>query len=202
VEYIPIRDYYHRHTRSIFWEIQDIVTFGNHPVFRWLCGWLMPPHISVLKRTQTEEIRRLYELHHVVQDMLVPASQLEATLLQSKAEFDVFPLWICPMRIFPEDTGFVSPSSKGEEMYVDVGIYGVPKVSPPPTKSLTHICSCWRLVRPRNLLQSTAVTNIFSLQLAKGFNLPLLLSPPGPPPHLSIKTTKPAHLTAMTFHSY
>ena len=22
VEYIPIRDYYHRHTRSIFWEIQ------------------------------------------------------------------------------------------------------------------------------------------------------------------------------------
>jgi len=134
VEYIPIRDYYHRHTRSIFWEIQDIVTFGNHPVFRWLCGWLMPPHISVLKRTQTEEIRRLYELHHVVQDMLVPASQLEATLLQSKAEFDVFPLWICPMRIFPEDTGFVSPSSKGEEMYVDVGIYGVPKVSPPPHK--------------------------------------------------------------------
>ena len=40
--------------------------------FRYLFGWMMPPNHSVLKRTQTEELRKLYEMHHVVQDMLVP----------------------------------------------------------------------------------------------------------------------------------
>lgn len=33
-EYIPLRDYYHRHSRSIFWEIEQIIPFGNHPIFR------------------------------------------------------------------------------------------------------------------------------------------------------------------------
>ena len=50
IEYIPLRDYYHRHTRSLFWEIQDIVTFGNQAWFRYLFGWAMPPNISIMKR--------------------------------------------------------------------------------------------------------------------------------------------------------
>lgn len=126
-EYIPLRDYYHRHTRSLFWEIQDIITFGNQWWFRYLFGWMMPPHIALMKRTQTEELRRLYELHHVVQDMLVPASKLNESLTVIEQEFDVYPLWICPMRIFPEDAGFVHPTRSQEEMFVDVGVYGVPK---------------------------------------------------------------------------
>lgn len=40
----------------------------------------MPPNISLLKRTQTEEIRKLYKKHHVVQDMLVPISKMEEAL--------------------------------------------------------------------------------------------------------------------------
>lgn len=32
----------------------------------------MPPKISLLKLTQGETLRKLYEQHHVVQDMLVP----------------------------------------------------------------------------------------------------------------------------------
>jgi delta24-sterol reductase len=126
-ELIPLRDYYHRHTRSIFWEIEDIVPFGNHPLFRYTLGWLMPPHITLLKRTQTEELRKLYEEHHVVQDMLLPISKLEQGLEVFKEQFDVFPLWLCPMRIFQEDTGFISPTPDGEEMFVDVGAYGTPK---------------------------------------------------------------------------
>eukprot|EP00039_Didymoeca_costata_P007913 m.105347 g.105347 ORF g.105347 m.105347 type:complete len:536 (+) comp13871_c0_seq1:2355-3962(+) len=125
-EYIPLRDYYHRHTRSLFWEIQDIVTFGNQAWFRYLFGWAMPPNISILKRLQTEELRKLYELHHVVQDMLVPVSSLSDGIDVMEAHFDVYPVWVCPMRIFKEDSGFLKPSSSGEEMFVDVGIYGVP----------------------------------------------------------------------------
>mmetsp|Transcript_3310 Transcript_3310/g.8148 ORF Transcript_3310/g.8148 Transcript_3310/m.8148 type:complete len:538 (+) Transcript_3310:362-1975(+) len=126
VEYVPLRDYYHRHTRSLFWEIQDIVTFGNQWWFRYLFGWAMPPNISIMKRLQTEELRRLYELHHVVQDMLVPASTLDECMTACDKHFDVYPIWICPMRIFDEDRGFLKPTKAGEEMFVDVGIYGVP----------------------------------------------------------------------------
>jgi delta24-sterol reductase len=127
-EYIPLRDYYHRHTRSLFWEIQDIVTFGNQAWFRYLFGWMMPPNISIMKRLQTEELRKLYELHHVVQDMLIPMSTLSKGMSVMDQHFDIYPIWICPMRIFKEDAGFVHPARDGEEMYVDVGIYGVPGV--------------------------------------------------------------------------
>eukprot|EP00049_Salpingoeca_infusionum_P017619 m.353707 g.353707 ORF g.353707 m.353707 type:complete len:526 (+) comp16826_c0_seq1:209-1786(+) len=127
-EYIPLRHYYHRHTISLFWEMQDIIPFGNDAWFRYLFGWLMPPNHSVLKRTQTEELRKLYEAHHVVQDMLVPASTLSKTLSVQHEKFGVYPLWVCPMRIFKEDSGFIKPAKSGEEMFIDLGIYGVPKV--------------------------------------------------------------------------
>eukprot|EP00045_Choanoeca_perplexa_P007764 m.71307 g.71307 ORF g.71307 m.71307 type:complete len:527 (+) comp14208_c0_seq1:97-1677(+) len=126
VEYIPLRDYYHRHTRSLFWEVSDIITFGNQFWFRFLCGWMMPPNHQILKRTQTEELRKLYEDHHVVQDMLVPASKFSECLDVQHREFGVYPLWVCPMRIFPEDSGLIHPTKSGEEMFVDVGIYGNP----------------------------------------------------------------------------
>jgi hypothetical protein len=39
------QDLYFRHSRSIFWEIQDIIPFGNNVVFRYLFGWLIPPKV-------------------------------------------------------------------------------------------------------------------------------------------------------------
>ena len=35
-EYIPLRDYYHRHTKSIFWELEQIIPVCNHPVIAHL----------------------------------------------------------------------------------------------------------------------------------------------------------------------
>lgn len=34
VEFIPLRDYLLRHNRAIFWVIESMIPFGNHPVFR------------------------------------------------------------------------------------------------------------------------------------------------------------------------
>ncbi len=41
-----------RHSRSIFWEIQDIIPFGNNVVFRYLFGWLIPPKVKQLASSQ------------------------------------------------------------------------------------------------------------------------------------------------------
>lgn len=155
VEYIPLRDYYHRHTRSIFWELEQIIPVGNHPIFRVLLGWAVPPKVSFLKLTQTEALRRLYETQHVIQDMLVPLVDMTEALGVFEDQYKVYPLWICPYRAYdysetakgkeavPHRCFLKKPkeakaeddlmnfgerkSARKWEMYVDIGAYGIPK---------------------------------------------------------------------------
>lgn len=69
--------------------LQDIIPFGNNPLFRCLFGWMVPPKISLLKLTQGETIRRLYEQHHVVQDMLVPMKHLQTAVTRFHQDINV-----------------------------------------------------------------------------------------------------------------
>ncbi|XP_071539528.1 delta(24)-sterol reductase-like isoform X2 [Panulirus ornatus] len=127
VEYIPLRDYYHRHTRSIFWEIQDIIPFGNNMVFRYLLGWLVPPKVSLLKLTQGQVVKELYEKNHFIQDMLVPLSDMKKSLNVFEKEVKIYPVWLCPFRL-PANPGMLHPLNEKEALFVDIGTYGVPKV--------------------------------------------------------------------------
>lgn len=133
VEYIPLRHYLHRHTRSYFWAMEEIISFGNHPLFRALLGWALPPRIELLKYTETETTRRLREKHHVVQDMLVPIRYLQQSIEYFDDHFDLYPLWLSPMAIFGNERniGFVHPlrgdDGAVDEMYVDIGAYGTPR---------------------------------------------------------------------------
>ena len=61
------RRYHLRHTRSLFWEGELILPFGNHPLFRWTLGWLMPFKVPLLKATHTEALAEYYDSRHVVQ---------------------------------------------------------------------------------------------------------------------------------------
>lgn len=132
VEYLPVRHYFHRHTRSYFWTMEEIIPFGNHPVFRSLLGWALPPRIELLKYTETETTRRLREKFHVVQDMLVPIRYLKDSLAYFDEHFQLYPLWLSPMAIKDYDgqAGFVNPFHTKEgvtdEMFVDIGAYGTP----------------------------------------------------------------------------
>lgn len=126
VEYIPLRHYYHRHTRSIFWQLQDIIPFGNHPIFRYLFGWMVPPKISLLKLTQGQTIKDMYEKHQIIQDMLVPLNTLADSLNFFHQELNIYPLWLCPFKLF-NNPGFIHPEGHNDMMYVDIGAYGAPK---------------------------------------------------------------------------
>lgn len=128
VEYIPIRHYYHRHTRSIFWELQDIIPFGNNPIFRYLFGWAVPPKISLLKLTQGETTKKLYEKYQIIQDMLVPLDKLSEAMEVFEKEIQMYPLWLCPFILYNQP-GMVHPPQKGDQLYVDIGAYGSPKSS-------------------------------------------------------------------------
>ncbi|XP_021915140.1 delta(24)-sterol reductase-like isoform X2 [Zootermopsis nevadensis] len=126
-EYIPLRQYYHRHTRSLFWEVENIIPFGNNVIFRYLLGWMMPPKVSLLKVTETKAITNLYEKYHIIQDLLVPVKSMKQSILTFHDEVQVYPVWLCPFNL-PNDPGMVHPADDDEELYVDIGVYGVPKV--------------------------------------------------------------------------
>lgn len=58
-EYVPLEDYLLRHNRAIFWVVETMIPFGNNPLFRLLCGWLLPPKIAFLKFTTTPGVRAM-----------------------------------------------------------------------------------------------------------------------------------------------
>ncbi|TXG56863.1 hypothetical protein EZV62_018176 [Acer yangbiense] len=137
-EYIPTREYYHRHTRSLYWEGKLILPFGDQFWFRFLLGWLMPPKVSLLKATQGEAIRNYYHEMHVIQDMLVPLYKVGDGLEWVHREMEVYPIWLCPHRlyklpyktmVYPEP-GFEHHRRQGDthyaQMFTDIGVYYSP----------------------------------------------------------------------------
>ncbi|KAG0535620.1 hypothetical protein BDA96_04G381200 [Sorghum bicolor] len=138
VEYIPTREYYHRHTRSLYWEGKLIIPFGDQFWFRFLLGWLMPPKISLLKITQGEAIRNYYHDNHVIQDVLVPLHKVSDALEFAHRELEVYPVWLCPHRLYKlpvktmvhPEPGFEQHRRKGDtsyaQMFTDVGFYYAP----------------------------------------------------------------------------
>ncbi|CAD5164103.1 unnamed protein product [Musa acuminata subsp. malaccensis] len=138
VEYIPTREYYHRHTRSLFWEMKLILPFGDQWWFRWLMGWMMPPKISLMKITQGEAIRKYYHDMHVIQDMLLPMHKVADALEFLHREMEVYPIWLCPHRLFKlpvktmvyPEPGFELDPKQGDtsfaQMFADIGVYYAP----------------------------------------------------------------------------
>lgn len=129
-EYIPLREYYHRYTRSLYWHGELLVPFGNHPLFRYTLGWLMPPKVSLMRFTQTERVRKYRDERNVVQDGLIPLRFLRQAVEMFHREFECYPLWMCAHKTFRTNPqGMLRPSQPDvdEEMFVDVGAWQVPR---------------------------------------------------------------------------
>ena len=52
-EYIPLREYLLRHDKAIFWVIESMIPFGNHPLFLFFLGWMLPPKPAFMKACVT-----------------------------------------------------------------------------------------------------------------------------------------------------
>lgn len=138
-ELIPIRDYYHRHTKSIYWELEDMIPFGNAPWFRWLFGWMGAPKVSIVKATQGVAMRRATLYKHVCQEFMVPLPKLGEMHALYNAELNVYPLLLYVIRIYDykksnaTGQGFIhAPQDRDKEpgedygLFAELGAYGVP----------------------------------------------------------------------------
>ncbi|MEM7104707.1 MAG: FAD-binding protein [Bacteroidota bacterium] len=132
-ELIPLRHYFHRHTPSIFFQLKDLIPFGNKPWYRWLFAWLGAPKISLMKYTMTKELRHRAFLNRATQDVIVPVSRMGEVLDFIHPNYEIYPLWVCPVKLLDhgQHEGFLwNPDNlldnNNYEMYVDIGIYGIP----------------------------------------------------------------------------
>ena len=95
VEYIPLRDYYHRHNRGIFWMVEIIMPYVNHAWFRNVFGWIFPFNAQLMKliRPDSGILVDLMKTKFVLQDFAVPVSKFEEVIELSHREVEVsFPI--------------------------------------------------------------------------------------------------------------
>ncbi|PRQ09509.1 FAD-binding oxidoreductase [Enhygromyxa salina] len=134
-EYIPLRHYLLRHNRSIFWVVEHMIPGGNHPLFRALLGWMMPPKIAFLKFSTTPAVRKMTFTMQVFQDITLPMSAMADAVNKSDELFDMYPILLYPCRVYDRGPGsgqLRNPALKDRvlgrdyAMYFDLGVYGVP----------------------------------------------------------------------------
>lgn len=133
-EYIPTDHYYDRFSRSIFWELEDMIPFANHPLYRFFWGWMGAPEVSLLKLAQGPVIRKASLYAHAVQESIVPLAEVAEGVEKFDDWFGVYPLLVFPARVYDRGqfSGMVSPrghSLPGKDygIFADIGVYGVPQ---------------------------------------------------------------------------
>ncbi len=134
-ELIPLEHYLLRHNRSIFWVVADMIPEGNHPLFRALLGWMMPPRIAFLKFSTTPAVRKMTFTMQVFQDIVLPMSAMKRAVDKADELFGMYPILLYPSRVYDRGPGSgqlpapfpkdVVPG-KDHAMYFDLGVYGVP----------------------------------------------------------------------------
>ena len=58
--------------------------------------------------------------------MLIPLSELKSSIELFHREVEIYPIWLCPFKL-PAHPGMLTSPSNKDDMFVDVGVYGVPK---------------------------------------------------------------------------
>ncbi len=96
-EYIPLAEYLFRYDRGGFWVGRSAFRYFGFVPFTAPTRWLLDDflHTRMMYRAlhASGHSRRM-----VVQDVAVPFANAEALVDYTAAEFDIWPLWLCPLR--------------------------------------------------------------------------------------------------------
>ena len=108
----------HHPLQAIFWVLESMIPFGNHPLFLFLLGWMLSPKPAFMKLTTTPAVRAMTFTKQVFQDIVLPINKLEEQIdkvcwsslglvwkwpdlfLQSHELFDTYPVLVYPCKIY------------------------------------------------------------------------------------------------------
>ncbi|KAK5175453.1 uncharacterized protein LTR77_000592 [Saxophila tyrrhenica] len=125
-ELVPLPDYLFRYNRGCFWCGKSMFDLTGLPFTKGTPQWL-----EFMLRT-----RMLYKALHaqdpntlmVILDLALPFSAAEEFVNWQAERLDIWPLWLCPLRIGAMSTLHPHPlrtEDKEDEMMLNVGLYGV-----------------------------------------------------------------------------
>ena len=123
VEYIPLAEYMFRYDRGGFWVGRSAFQYMWFP-FNSFTRWLLDDfcHTRMLYRAlHASGIATRY----IVQDMALPYSNAEKFINYTDKTFNIWPLWLCPLKQSPQPT--MHPHTKGElkdDQMLNVGLWG------------------------------------------------------------------------------
>lgn len=140
MDWIPIADYLFRYDRGGFWVGRSAFKYMHFP-FNRLTRWFLDDFLHT---------RMLYRALHasknvigyVVQDLALPYETAPKFVEFTDKEFQIYPLWLCPLKESQEDVGkesfhpWLAEESNGKttmKPMLNIGLWGLP----PPTAK-TH----------------------------------------------------------------
>lgn len=134
-ELMPMRDYLMRHDRSMCMTMLYVFPIGNHPLVRWLFGYLIPPKVTFLKALRPAAAREEVAREQVYQDLAFPMEHLGAMIDAVDTELGIFPLLVYPCRVLDRGGFIRHPGVRGEarspdvdgRYFLNLGVYGVPR---------------------------------------------------------------------------
>lgn len=130
-----MRDYLMRHDRSMCMTMLYVFPAANHPLMRWLLGWMLPPKVTFLKALRPPQARADAAREQIYQDLAFPLPHLTGMVEYVDAHMGVFPLLVYPCKVVdrggffrvPDKSAPVSATGVREQMFLNLGIYGVPR---------------------------------------------------------------------------
>ncbi|WKX97643.1 hypothetical protein Q1695_013367 [Nippostrongylus brasiliensis] len=123
-EFVPIRDFFHRHSNSLYWELTDYIPFADNFLFRVYLGWMSPPRPGLVRAFSLHFVNDRLNRNHVHQDVLVPLEHLTEAVDTCEREYEVYPLWLSPYNQ-PSCPGMIRQRSGRNVLFVNVGVYGI-----------------------------------------------------------------------------
>ncbi|OXA58776.1 delta(24)-sterol reductase [Folsomia candida] len=124
IEYFPLRDYFHRHSRGMFWQAENTLPALSNPLILLLFGWLHPLNTHAVWRLLPKFVIRFITGDQLLQDFCVPTVKLDEFLQKCDTIFKVYPIWLCPVKMQNKSMA-KTPEIYGGD-YMDLGFYGPP----------------------------------------------------------------------------
>lgn len=125
-EFMPMRDYLMRHDRSLCMTMLYVFPAANHPLMRWLLGWMLPPKVSFLKALRPPQARLDAAREQIYQDLAFPMDRLESFVRYIDQHIGIYPLLVYPCKVTDRGGFLKTPSGEREQYFLNLGIYGVP----------------------------------------------------------------------------
>jgi Delta24-sterol reductase len=95
-ELIPLEEYLFRYDRGGFWVGRSAFYYFYAP-FNWLTRWFLDDFLHT-RVMYTALHASGFSAQYVVQDLALPYSTAEEFIGYTDRKFDIYPLWLCPLR--------------------------------------------------------------------------------------------------------